>query len=106
MNDMRGAQARADTFRSFHDAEEPLRLVNVWDLVSARVAELAGASALGTSSFAIAVAHGYADGEHIPWPVVRDLVTQIVEAVDVPLTVDIEAGRCAGRARRSTWSSR
>jgi 2-methylisocitrate lyase-like PEP mutase family enzyme len=86
------AAERADRFRALHHAEEPLRLVNVWDLVSARVAELAGAPALGTSSFAVAVAHGYPDGEHVPWPVVRELVGSITEAVDVPVTVDVEAG--------------
>ncbi len=89
------AQERADRFRELHHGEEALRLVNVWDLVSARVAELAGASALGTSSFAVAVAQGYPDGEHLPWPVVRDLVARIVDAVDVPVSVDIEAGRGA-----------
>ena len=86
---------RADRFRSLHEGDDPLRLVNVWDLVSARVAELAGAPALATSSFAIAVAQGYPDGEHVPWPVVRDLVARIVDAVDVPVSVDIEAGRGA-----------
>jgi 2-methylisocitrate lyase-like PEP mutase family enzyme len=86
---------RADRFRSLHEGDEPLRLVNVWDLVSARVAELAGAPALATSSFAIAVAQGYPDGEHVPWPVVRELVARIVDAVDVPVSVDIEAGRGA-----------
>jgi 2-methylisocitrate lyase-like PEP mutase family enzyme len=86
---------RAARFRALHDADTPLRLVNVWDLVSARVAELAGAPALGTSSFAVAVANGYPDGEHVPWPVVRDLVERITDAVDAPLTVDVEAGRGA-----------
>jgi 2-methylisocitrate lyase-like PEP mutase family enzyme len=92
---MSDVRSRADGFRALHHADEPLRLVNVWDLVSARVAELAGATALGTSSFAVAVAHGYPDGEHVPWPIVRDLVTRIVEAVDVPVSVDVEAGRGA-----------
>jgi 2-methylisocitrate lyase-like PEP mutase family enzyme len=86
---------RAETFRALHDADEPLRLVNVWDTLSARVAEMSGAPALGTSSFAVAVAHGYPDGEHVPWPVVRDLVADVTDAVDVPVTVDIEAGRGA-----------
>jgi 2-methylisocitrate lyase-like PEP mutase family enzyme len=89
------ASARAERFRTLHHGDEPLRLVNVWDLVSARVAELAGASALGTSSFAVALAHGHPDGEHVPWPAVRDLVAEIVDAVDVPVSVDVEAGRGA-----------
>jgi 2-methylisocitrate lyase-like PEP mutase family enzyme len=92
---MSSTQERADRFRKLHDADEPLRLVNVWDLVSARVAELAGAPALGTSSFAVAVAQGYPDGEHVPWSDVRGLVGRITDAVDVPVSVDIEAGRGA-----------
>jgi 2-methylisocitrate lyase-like PEP mutase family enzyme len=92
---MSDVRSRADEFRALHDAGQPLRLVNVWDLASARVAELAGAPALGTSSFAIAVAHGYPDGEHVPWPIVRDLVARLVDAVDVPVSVDVEAGRGA-----------
>jgi 2-methylisocitrate lyase-like PEP mutase family enzyme len=92
---MTTAAERSERFHALHHADEPLRLVNVWDLVSARVAELAGAPAIGTSSFAVAVAHGYPDGEHVPWPVVRDLVASVTDAVDVPLTVDIESGRGA-----------
>jgi len=30
---------RADAFRARHEADDPLRLVNVWDLVSARVTD-------------------------------------------------------------------
>jgi 2-methylisocitrate lyase-like PEP mutase family enzyme len=90
---MSAGQERAQQFRALHTAPEPLHLVNVWGPLSARVAELAGARALGTSSFAVALAHGHPDGEHVPWPVVRDEVARIVDAVRVPVSVDIEAGR-------------
>ncbi len=86
---------RAEQFHRLHHGAEPLRLVNVWDLWTARVAALAGAPALGTSSFAIALAHGVPDGEHVPWHVVRETVGAIVDAVEVPVTVDVEAGRGA-----------
>lgn len=85
----------ADTFRRLHDGPAPFRLVNAWDAVSARVLALAGAPAVATSSFAVAFAHGYADGEQIPWPDVCRTVEAIVGAVDVPISVDIEAGRGA-----------
>jgi 2-methylisocitrate lyase-like PEP mutase family enzyme len=88
-----GTRELAERFAQLHDAGAPLRLVNVWDVVSAQVAEHAGAQALGTSSFAVALAHGYPDGEAVPWPEVRELVADIVDAVGVPVTVDIEAGR-------------
>jgi 2-methylisocitrate lyase-like PEP mutase family enzyme len=68
-------------------------LVNAWDAVSARVLALSGAPAVATSSFAVALAHGFPDGEQIPWRAVCDTVRDIVAAVDVPVSVDIEAGR-------------
>src|SRR3954452_907417 len=70
----------------------PLRLVNAWDPVSARVLALAGAPAVATSSFAVAFAHGYADGEQLPWTDVCQNLEAIVDAVDFPVSVDIEAG--------------
>ncbi len=85
--------ARAERFHRLHDGPGPLRLVNAWDRLSARVFVLAGAPAVATSSFAVALACGYRDGERIPWAVVRDVVADIVDAAgDVPVTVDIEAG--------------
>jgi 2-methylisocitrate lyase-like PEP mutase family enzyme len=84
---------RAQTFRRLHDGPGVLRLVNAWDRLSARVFALAGAPAVATSSFAVALANGYADGENIPWALVRDTVASMTGAVDVPVTVDIEAGQ-------------
>ena len=83
----------AHTFRRLHDGPTPLRLVNAWDAISARVLALAGAPAVATSSFAVAVAHGYTDGESIPWSDACRTLETIVAAVDVPVSVDIEAGR-------------
>ena len=84
---------RAETFRRLHDGPGVLRLVNAWDRLSARVFALAGAPAVATSSFAVALANGYADGENIPWARVREVVASITGAVDVPVSVDIEAGQ-------------
>jgi 2-methylisocitrate lyase-like PEP mutase family enzyme len=85
----------ATVFRHLHDGPAPFRLVNAWDAVSARVVAIAGAPAVATSSFAVAVARGYNDGEQIPWRDVCHAVESIVAAVDVPVSVDIEAGRGA-----------
>ena len=85
----------AEAFRRLHDGPAPLRLANAWDAISARVLALAGAPAVATSSFAVAFAHGYADGEQIPWPDVCRIVEAITAAVDVPVSVDIEAGQGA-----------
>src|SRR4051794_40520238 len=83
----------AELFRRLHSGPVPFRLVNGWDALSARVLALAGAPAIATSSFAVAFAHGYADGEHVPWTDVCRNVEAIVDAVEVPVSVDIEAGR-------------
>jgi 2-methylisocitrate lyase-like PEP mutase family enzyme len=85
----------ADRFRRLHDGPAPLRLVNAWDAVSARVFALAGAPAVATSSFAVAFAHGYPDGEQVPWSDVCRTAEAIAGAVDVPVSVDIETGRGA-----------
>jgi 2-methylisocitrate lyase-like PEP mutase family enzyme len=86
--------ARAERFHRLHDASQPFRLVNAWDRFSARVFTLAGAPAIGTSSFGVALAHGYPDGQRIPWAVACDIVADIVDAAgDVPVTADIEAGQ-------------
>jgi 2-methylisocitrate lyase-like PEP mutase family enzyme len=86
------AAERARRFRSLHEQAEPLLLVNVWDVASARAAVAAGARALGTTSFGIALDHGVNDGELLPLEVGLDVVRQIVEAVPVPVTFDLEAG--------------
>lgn len=89
-----GQVARAERFLRLHDGPAPLRLVNAWDRFSARVFVLAGASAVGTSSFAVALARGYQDGQRIPWALAREVVAEVVDAVgDVPVTADIEAGQ-------------
>ncbi|WP_235995987.1 MULTISPECIES: isocitrate lyase/phosphoenolpyruvate mutase family protein [Burkholderia] len=51
------------TFSQRHQQAEPLLLPNVRDAASARAAEAAGYTAIGTSSAAIADSLGYADGE-------------------------------------------
>ena len=44
---------RAERFHRLHETPTPLRLVNAWDRFSARLFSLAGAPAIGTSSFAV-----------------------------------------------------
>jgi len=92
VTDQAAAVSRATSFRALHQAEQPLLLVNVWDAASARAAAEAGAVALGTTSFGIALNHGVRDGEQLPLSVSLGVVRDIVEAVSVPVTVDLEAG--------------
>lgn len=84
---------RARTLLELHTAPEILVLANVWDVVSARVvASTRGARALATASHSIAATFGYEDGENIPLDLHLDMVQRIVGAVDLPVTMDLEAG--------------
>jgi 2-methylisocitrate lyase-like PEP mutase family enzyme len=85
--------ARARTLRDLHTAPEILVLANVWDVVSAQVvAATDGVRALATASHSIASTFGYEDGENIPLELHLDMVGRIVDAVDLPVTMDFEAG--------------
>ncbi|RJK95305.1 isocitrate lyase/PEP mutase family protein [Vallicoccus soli] len=86
-------QDRARTLLDLHTAEEVLVLANVWDVVSARVvAGTEGVRALATASHSIAATFGYEDGENIPLELHLDMVGRIARAVDLPVTMDFEAG--------------
>jgi 2-methylisocitrate lyase-like PEP mutase family enzyme len=85
--------SRARSLAELHEAAEILALANVWDVVSAQVvAATDGARALATASHSIAATFGYADGENIPFDLHLDMVARIVAAVDLPVTMDFEAG--------------
>lgn len=79
-------------FDSLHNASSPLLLANVWDVPSAKVAEKAGFSAMGTSSAAVAHMLGYEDGENIPFEELYYIVERIAKSTNLPLSVDLEAG--------------
>lgn len=80
------------TFKQLHQENQILVLGNVWDAQSAKNAEDAGFKALGSSSHAIANLLGYEDGEQIPVDELFFMVKKIVETVDIPVSVDFEAG--------------
>ncbi|TDQ66902.1 2-methylisocitrate lyase-like PEP mutase family enzyme [Maritalea mobilis] len=83
---------KAEQFRDLHHAEAPLVLYNVWDAMGAGSLAEAGAPAVGTSSWAIAKAHGFEDGEEMPLAFAAQIVHCIATHVDVPVTADFEAG--------------
>ncbi len=84
---------RAQALLALHTAPEVLVLPNVWDVASAKVvASTPGVKALATASHSIASTFGYADGENIPLELHLDMVRRIVDAVDLPVTMDFEAG--------------
>ncbi|MFD3406200.1 isocitrate lyase/phosphoenolpyruvate mutase family protein [Kribbella sp. NPDC058693] len=82
----------AELFRAMHHGGTPLVLPNAWDPVSARLIAEAGFPAVATSSGAVARVLGYDDGQLTPPSAMFAAVAQIVRAVDVPVTADMEAG--------------
>lgn len=84
---------KAAELRRLHTTPELLLLVNVWDVITARVvADIPGTKALATASHSVAAAHGYPDGEQIPRDLMITAVGRIAAAVDLPVTADLEAG--------------
>lgn len=83
---------KAEMFLALHHAANPLVLVNVWDVTSARIVEHAGFPALATTSAGIAFTEGYPDGQRIEPDRMFSRVAQIAQAVRVPVTADVEAG--------------
>lgn len=84
---------KAHTLARLHSAPEILRVVNVWDVVSARaIAALPETRAIATAGHSIAATFGYADGT-IPRDLALDMIGRIVEAVgDLPVTADLDDG--------------
>lgn len=85
-------QDKALALKQLHTAPEILRVVNVWDPITAKVlAELPETRAIATAGHSIAASHGYADGE-IPFELALAAVERIVAATDLPVTADLDAG--------------
>ncbi len=84
--------ANIDIFRSLHLRGEPLILQNIWDVGTAKIVADAGAKAIATGSWAVAAANGYADGEKLPIDIALGNLKAIIDAVDLPVTVDLESG--------------
>jgi methylisocitrate lyase len=84
--------SKARHFRGLHIPGRPLVLFNVWDAGSARAVSAAGAKAIATSSWSVAHANGFADGEQLPLPFVIENLRRIVGVTDLPVTVDLESG--------------
>ena len=83
---------RVEILRRLHQGPRILVLPNVWDVVTARIVEAAGFSALATTSAGVAFALGYPDGERISRAEMVAAVRRIAGRVRVPVTADMEAG--------------
>lgn len=84
---------KATELLRLHTAPEILRVVNVWDVITAKVvANTSGTKALATASHSIAAAHGYPDGEQIPRDLMITAVGRIAACTELPVSADLEAG--------------
>ena len=84
--------SKAQALVGLYEAPQILRVVNVWDVVSARaVAGLPETTAIATAGHGIAATFGYADGT-IPRDVMLDMVGRIAAAVEFPVTADLDDG--------------
>jgi hypothetical protein len=89
---MADRNGKAEAFHALHVRGTPLVLFNIWDAGGAKIVAGAGAKAIATSSWSVANANGFADGEHIPLALAIDNLRRIVGATDLPVTVDLESG--------------
>lgn len=95
---MTTAQTAANTAKGqrlieLHQAPEILQVINVWDVITAKViSDLDGTQALATASHSIAASLGFEDGEKIPRELMIEAVGRIAAATDLPVSADLEAG--------------
>ena len=85
-------RARCELLHSLHRRGDPLLLPNAWDVATAKAVVGAGFAVVATSSWAVAAALGYDDEEQAPTEEMFAAATRIARSVEVPVTVDVEAG--------------
>jgi 2-methylisocitrate lyase-like PEP mutase family enzyme len=85
-------EKKTSLFRQLHEGPSILVLPNAWDVASAKIFSALAFPAIATTSSGIANCLGYADGENISLDEMLFMIKRIVNALDVPVTADIEAG--------------
>ncbi len=85
-------ESGCDRLRSLHVPGTPLVLPNAWDVASARAVAAAGFPVVATTSGGVAASLGYEDHERAPGDEMLAAAARIATGVNVPVTVDAEAG--------------
>ena len=85
-------RSQCDLLRSLHRPGAPLVLPNAWDVVTARAVVAAGFPVVATTSWGVAEMLGYEDEERAPADEMLAAAARIARSVDVPVTIDAEAG--------------
>ena len=83
--------SRFEAFAALHQPGNPVILYNIWDVGSALAVVAAGAKALATGSHPVADANGFPDGQIVPLDFALANARRIVDAAELPLTVDFES---------------
>jgi 2-methylisocitrate lyase-like PEP mutase family enzyme len=92
-DDLSPSASRATELLRLHQDPELLTVVNVWDVISAKVVSgISGSKALATASHSIAASRGYQDGENIPVEEMIEEVRRIAAATSLPVSADLEGG--------------
>jgi 2-methylisocitrate lyase-like PEP mutase family enzyme len=84
--------SRCELLRSLHRPGAPLLLPNAWDAATARAVVAAGFPVVATTSWGVAGALGHEDHEAAPAEEMFAAAARIARSVEVPVTVDAEAG--------------
>jgi 2-methylisocitrate lyase-like PEP mutase family enzyme len=84
--------SRCDLLRSLQRPGSPLLLPNAWDVGTARAVVAAGFPVVATTSGGVAATLGYEDHENAPGDEMLAAAARIARGVEVPVTVDAEAG--------------
>src|SRR3954469_20143693 len=91
--------SKYEQFAALHVPGDPVILYNIWDVGSALAVAAAGAKALATGSHPVADANGWPDGQQVPIDFALANARRIVDAVELPLTVDFESAYSADPER-------
>jgi PEP phosphonomutase and related enzymes len=83
---------KAEQFRTLHLPGKPLVLFNIWDAGSAKAVAASGAKAIATSSWSVANANGFSDGEQTSLTLAIEDLLRIVGATDLSVTIDLDSG--------------
>ena len=85
-------EGRCDLLRSLQRPGAPLLLPNAWDVATARAVVAAGFPVVATTSGGVAATLGHEDHEGAPGDEMLAAAARIARCVEVPVTIDAEAG--------------
>src|SRR5436190_16613947 len=84
--------SKCELLRSLHRPGAPLLLPNAWDVATGRAVVTAGFPVVATTSAGVAATLGYEDHEGAPADEMLAAAARMARGVEVPVTVDAEAG--------------